>query len=53
MTATVGVTASRSYLQTRSWSWLTPSRLRGITIGLIVIGLFASMLLISGSTPSH
>jgi len=51
MTAAIGVTASRSYLQTRRWNWLTQERLRRITIALCLIGLLASMFVVSGSTP--
>jgi hypothetical protein len=53
MVAATGVAGTRSYLQSRPWSWLTPKRLRRITIGLFVAGLLASMVVISGSTPSH
>jgi hypothetical protein len=49
MVAATGVAGTRSYLQSRRWSWLTPTKLRRMTIGLFVLGLLGSTVLISGS----
>jgi hypothetical protein len=49
---TAGATASgtRSWLATRRWAWLTPVRLRRITIALLVGALVASATVLSGSS---
>lgn len=52
MTATAGATGIRAWLATRSYAWLTPRRLKAITIGLITVALVASMVLVRGSTPA-
>jgi hypothetical protein len=49
MSSTAAATGIRSWLQTRRWRWLTPERLRRITIGLVAAALIASATLISGS----
>ena len=52
MTAASGATGARSYLATRGWSWLTPQRLRRITMVLLVAALAASAFLVGGSAPA-
>jgi hypothetical protein len=52
MTATAGATGIRAWLATRTYAWLTPQRLKAITIGLIAVALVASMVLVRGSTPA-
>jgi hypothetical protein len=52
MTATAGATGIRAWLATRTYGWLTPRRLKAITIGLIAVALIASTVLVSGSTPA-
>lgn len=52
MTTGAAVTGVRSWLATRSYSWLTPARLRRATICLFAVGLLASAVLISGSSNS-
>jgi len=52
MTATAGATGIRAWLATRTYAWLTPRRLKAITIGLIAVALVASMVLVRGSTPA-
>jgi hypothetical protein len=42
-------TGVRSWLATRRFAWLTPTRLRRITITLIGGALFASATLVPGS----
>ncbi len=42
VTAAAGVTGLRAWLQTRAWSWLTPRRLRRMTIAAAVAGLAAA-----------
>ncbi|HEV3230523.1 MAG TPA: hypothetical protein VGY97_13685 [Solirubrobacteraceae bacterium] len=44
-------TGTRSFLATRHFSWLTPRRLRMITVSLLASALIASALVVSGSTP--
>ena len=46
--ATVG--GARSWLATKRWAWLTPLRLRRITIAMIAIGLVLSATVLSGSS---
>ncbi|ADB49959.1 hypothetical protein [Conexibacter woesei] len=52
MTATAGAAGIRAWLATRAFGWLTPKRLKAITFVLIGAALFASTLLVSGSTPA-
>jgi hypothetical protein len=49
MTSTAAATGIRSWLNTRRYYWLTPERMRTITIGLVAAALVASATLISGS----
>jgi hypothetical protein len=51
MTAGAGATGTRAWLGRLRASWLTPRRMRRITIGLVVAALAVSTT-ISGSTPS-
>jgi hypothetical protein len=48
---TFGATASgtRSFIAARHFSWMTPRRLRAITIALIAGALVASALFVGGS----
>jgi hypothetical protein len=50
MTAGAGVTGTRAYIAARHFSWMTPRRLRAITVTLLTGGLLASATLVSGST---
>ncbi|MCW2991990.1 MAG: hypothetical protein JWM73_2584 [Solirubrobacterales bacterium] len=49
---TAGATASgtRSYIAARHFSWVTPARLKRITVGLIAAALVTSSLVFSGSS---
>jgi hypothetical protein len=49
-----GATASgtRAFIASRHFSWVTPRRLRRITVGLLAAALIASAGLVSGSTPA-
>ncbi len=47
-TAAAGATGIRAWLATRGWAWVTPTRLRHATIGLLVVALGAAATL-SGS----
>jgi len=47
-TAAAGATGIRAWLATRRWSWLTPRRLRQMTIALLGVGLAVAATL-SGS----
>lgn len=52
MTATAGAAGIRAWLATRAFGWLTPRRLKAITIALVGVALLASTLLVGGSAPS-
>jgi hypothetical protein len=52
ITAAAGASGTRAWLQTRDWSWLTPRRLRRVTIGLCAGALAVSTVGFSGSTPT-
>lgn len=52
MAAAAGATGVRSWLAAHHLTWLTPKRLRVATIGLMVAGLLASSVTLSGSTPA-
>ena len=52
MTATASAAGIRAWLATRAFHWLTPARLRAITIGLIAAVLLASTVLVGGSAPA-
>jgi hypothetical protein len=49
MTSTAAASGIRSWLQGRRYEWLTPERMRRVTIGLVAAALIASATLISGS----
>lgn len=51
MAAAAGATGVRSWLAAHHLTWLTPRRMRAVTIGLMVAGLLASSVTLSGSTP--
>jgi hypothetical protein len=57
MTAAAGATGLRTWLQTRGWTWLTPTRLKRATIAACVAAALVSSVDISGSThptaPHH
>jgi hypothetical protein len=56
MTAVAAASGARSWLAAHHMSWLTPRRLRAITISLAVAALLVSSLRFSGSSqpaPSH
>jgi hypothetical protein len=50
MTAIAAASGTRSWLAAHHMSWLTPRRLRAITIGLAVVALLVSSVRISGSS---
>jgi len=49
MTATAGAAGIRAWLATRTFRWLTPKRLKAITVALVATALLASTVLVSGS----
>jgi hypothetical protein len=49
MTAVGAASGTRAYLGSRHFSWLTPRRLRAITIMLAVAAVIASATLVGGS----
>ncbi len=52
MTVGAGVSGTRAYIAHKHFSWLTPRRLRAITVSLLVAGLVASATLVGGSAPA-
>jgi hypothetical protein len=52
MAAASAATGFRSWLQTHNFTWLTPRRLRGLTIGAMCAAGLVSTIGFSGSTPS-
>ncbi len=52
MAAAAGATGVRSWLAAYHLTWLTPRRMRTVTIGLMVARLLASLVTLSGSTPN-
>ena len=55
MGATASATGLRSFIAAKHFSWVTPARLKAITIVLMAAALIASATLVSGSTakPAH
>jgi hypothetical protein len=49
MSAGAAVTGTRSWLATRRWAWLTPDRLKHVTVALLVLALVAASTILSGS----
>ena len=49
MTAVGAASGTRAYLGSRRYAWLTPKRLRAVTIMLAIGAVFASAMLVSGS----
>jgi hypothetical protein len=50
MTAGAAASSTRGWLATRKWTWLTPERLRAITVALLVAALAAAATVLSGSS---
>jgi hypothetical protein len=48
-TTGAAATGVRAWLATRSWTWLTPGRLKAITIALLVAALVVSSASLSAS----
>jgi hypothetical protein len=55
MGATGSATGIRAFIAAKHFSWITPRRLKAITITLMVAALLVSGLFVSGSTakPAH
>jgi hypothetical protein len=51
MSVGAGVSGTRAYIAHKHFSWLTPRRLRAITVSLLGAGLIASATLAGGSAP--
>jgi hypothetical protein len=49
MTAMAGASGVRSWLQTRGWSFMTPERLRRITVAVFAIATVVSSVGLTGS----
>lgn len=52
MTAGSAATGFRAWMQTHNFDWLTPQRLRALTIGAMCAAGLASTIGFSGSTPA-
>ena len=50
MGSTAAATGTRSYVAARHFAWVTPQRLRTITVALLGAAAIASSLVASGST---
>lgn len=53
MAAASAATGLRTWLQTHHLGWLTPRRLRTITVGAMIVAALVSSLGMSGSTPAR
>ncbi len=57
MAATAGASGARAWLQAQHLTWLTPRRMRAVTIALVVAAFCVSSVGISGSgappRPDH
>jgi hypothetical protein len=49
MTAVGAASGTRAFLGSRRAAWLTPRRLRAITVGLAIMAVLASATLVSGT----
>jgi hypothetical protein len=52
MGAASAATGFRTWLQTHNFSWLTPRRMRSLTIGAMCAAGLVSTIGVSGSTPA-
>lgn len=52
MAATAGASGVRAWLQAQHLTWLTPKRMRVVTIALVVAAFAVSSVGISGSTSA-
>ncbi|HYV15465.1 MAG TPA: hypothetical protein VE972_05560 [Conexibacter sp.] len=52
MAATAGASGARAWLQAQHLTWLTPKRMKAVTIALVVAACGVSSVGISGSTPA-
>ena len=53
MTSLAAANGTRAWLGHRRLRWITPKRMRRITVLLFSAALLASAFLMSGSTPAH
>jgi len=53
MCAASAATGFRMWLQTHNFGWLTPSRLRALTIGAMCAAGLVATIGFSGSTPTY
>jgi hypothetical protein len=51
MAAASGATGLRTWLQTHNMGWLTPRRMRALTIGMMCVAGLVSTVGIGGATP--
>jgi hypothetical protein len=50
MGATAGATGIRSFVAAKHFSWMTPRRLKALTVVLLSAALLVSAMLVSGSS---
>jgi hypothetical protein len=53
MTAAAGATGLRSWLAARGFTWMTPARLKRVTLALFVAAFGVSSIGISGSSSTQ
>ena len=51
MAATAGASGARAWLQAQHFTWLTPRRMRAVTIALLTAAFAVSSVGIGSSTP--
>ncbi|MEA2399922.1 MAG: hypothetical protein QOK00_325 [Thermoleophilaceae bacterium] len=52
VTAVGAASGTRAYVASRGFHWLTPKRLKAVTVALVVAALAASATLVSGSSAA-
>ncbi|MFL5827439.1 MAG: hypothetical protein ACJ76V_13015 [Thermoleophilaceae bacterium] len=53
MAAAAGASGARAWLQNHGMAWLTPRRLRAITIALVAVAFIVPSFALSGSSKPH
>jgi predicted PurR-regulated permease PerM len=53
MVAAAGATGVRTWLQNHGMAWLTPRRLRAITVALVAVAFIVPSFALSGSSKPH
>jgi hypothetical protein len=53
MSAGAAATGTRAFVAARHFSWMTPRRLKALTVGLLIAGLLGSATLVTGSSSTQ